>query len=390
MHFRALLLATAIAGSSLFLAACGGDVQPSQFGSASEGNQSQLANAGGSGSTSGNTGASSGTIRVSCDGPNNGTSSASSTTAQYVAIDLHCSVLASSVGYAIGGGEQVGVAFNLLERALLWRGSASTLVDLQPDGFTDSRAVATSGGVQVGSGSVDYGYSRHALKWAGTASSVVDLDPTARWPESWSEALGISGDQIVGYRWTRDGSYRAVVWTNNGVISLHPSGFSYSSAQATDGTQQVGVGWKIDATGYNHALLWVGSADSVVDLHPSGYYSSNASGVGDGQQVGYADSRGSRRALLWSGSASSVVNLHVPGFLETVAVAVASGRQVGWGAIAYEGPRRALLWKGTAESVVDLHSFLPPGTYSSQASGIDASGNVVGTADGRAVLWVRQ
>jgi hypothetical protein len=39
--------------------------------------------------------------------------------------------------------------------------------------------------------------------------------------------------------------------------------------------------------------------------------------------------------------------------------------------------------------VVDLHVFLPSGFASSQATGIDAAGNVIGRADGRAFLWVR-
>jgi hypothetical protein len=84
------------------------------------------------------------------------------------------------------------------------------------------------------------------------------------------------------------------------------------------------------------------------------------------------------------------VDLHVSRFQQTVAQAVAAGRQVGWGSLSFEGAKHALLWNGTAQSVVDLHTFLPPGFASSQAFGIDASGNVIGSADGHAILWVRQ
>jgi hypothetical protein len=66
------------------------------------------------------------------------------------------------------------------------------------------------------------------------------------------------------------------------------------------------------------------------------------------------------------------------------------GRQVGYGEIGATGPTHALLWNGTAESVVDLHGFLPPGFQTSKAQGIDTSGNIIGTADGHAILWVRQ
>jgi len=193
------------------------------------------------------------------------------------------------------------------------------------------------------------------------------------------------------------------MWTSGGVVDLNPSGFTGSSALATDGAQQVGNG--APHGGANHALLWMGSASSVIDLHPAGENESSAWGVGGGQQVGYGGNVGSRHALLWTGSAQSVVNLHPSGFYETVALAVAAGRQVGWGvtiesqfAAAHNtenGSPRALLWNGTANSVVDLHVFLPAGFTWSRANGIDAAGNIIGIAGdalrtNHAILWVRQ
>ena len=305
-------------------------------------------------------------------------------------------------GWGIGDGEQVGdclcaeselhgrlpAAPSIGERALLWRGSASTLVDLHPIGFTASSGSATSGGVQVGYGRI--GSGMHALKWAGSASSVVDLHPIGF---DSSEAVGISGDQIAGYGRTADVPH-ALLWTSRGVVDLHPRGFSGSRALATDGSKQVGEG-------DGHALLWTGRADSVVDLHPvnrRGSYwftaSSVALGVSGDQQVGYATTVldfQTRFALLWTGTAESVVELNPYLFIESVALAVANGRQVGWGTIGLPRTQtHALLWSGTADSAVDLHVFLPPGFQSSQATGIDASGNVIGTADGHPILWIRQ
>jgi hypothetical protein len=213
----------------------------------------------------------------------------------------------------------------------------------------------------------------------------VDLDPTG----VYSEARGISGEQIVGYGLTPAGTH-ALMWTSGGVVDLNPSGFDHSSAFATDGAQQVGYGSPLTGGG-DHALLWTGTANSAVDLHPpGGFLHSEAWGVGGGQQVGAAGDNGSWHALLWTGSAQSAVDLHVSRFQQTVAQAVAAGRQVGWGSLSFEGAKHALLWNGTAQSVVDLHTFLPPGFASSQAFGIDASGNVIGSADGHAILWVRQ
>lgn len=54
-----------------------------------------------------------------------------------------------------------------------------------------------------------------------------------------------------------------------------------------------------------------------------------------------------------------------------------------WGARSGPATRNAihaLLWRGRAGSVVDLHTFLPSGFTYSQASHIDATGDIVGSA----------
>lgn len=362
MGLKPALLTAATAGVLLLIAACGGD------GAAGETTQPQ---------------------------PDSG----SGTTAKYVTIDLKCAACTSAGGSGIGDGEQVGYGYTPDTRRgshiLLWTGSASSVVDL---GFDEegSAAVATSGGVQVGWYGTD-NYT-HALKWAGSASSVVDIHPGGVFRES--KAFGIAGDQIIGYGLT-DNQIHALLWTSHGVVDLNPGGFIGSSGTATDGRQQVGYGARTGGVGLgapvngNHALLWSGTADSVVDLHPaSGYDStSSATGVGGGQQVGWGGAFGSEHALLWTGSAQSVVDLHPGGFSRTAAQGVAAGQQVGWGTI--DGSTHALLWQGTADSVVDLHVFLPSGFTGSSASGIDASGNIIGSAVdaqgvGHAILWVRK
>lgn len=355
MNLNAALLAMATAGAFLLVAACGGD------------------------------------------GGDNGQSqpvSATGTSALCVAIDLHASGYVQTNGYfytvasGIGEGEQVGEACctSTGQHALLWRDTASSVVDLHPGGvWIRSIATATSGGIQVGVGSD--GNVFHALKWAGSASSAVDLHPSQF---RVSSALGISGDQIVGVG--SDPGIHALLWTSRGLVDLHPAGFVASRAYGTDGAQQVGSG--TSTTDNNeHALLWKGSGNSVVDLHPAGYTYSLAAGVSGGQQVGYGVTSSGEHALLWTGSAESVVDLHPSGFNESYVAAVAAGRQVGAGRTADYSPR-ALLWNGTADSVVNLHMFLPAGFDSSEAYGIDASGNVIGTAwasgyGSHAILWVR-
>ena len=380
MDLRAALLATATAGVLFLIAACGGG--------ASDSTPSQSDNRGGSG-----------TVAQSqpVSGGNGGGS-----TAKYVTIDLNCSACTSAGGSSIGDGEQVGSGYITGTRhMLLWRGSASSVVDL---GSLEAGAVlATSGGVQVGwAGNDDNG--PHALKWAGSAGSVVDIHPGGVFEESM--AFGIAGDQIIGYGLTAS-TIHALLWTSRGLVDLNPGGFLASSGTATDGGQQVGFGAPTGSIGIgltiygsvaiygNHALLWGGTAESVVDLHPvSGYDTTSANGVGGGQQVGWGGAYGSEHALLWTGTAESVVDLHPSGFSRTIAQAVAAGQQVGWGTTA-DGVTHALLWNGTAGSAVDLHIFLPAGFTGSSASGIDASGSIIGSATDakgvvHAILWAPQ
>ena len=96
----------------------------------------------------------------------------------------------------------------------------------------------------------------------------------------------------------------------------------------------------------------------------------------------------------------TAIDLNPSGFTASQANGVGGGQQVGFGrgpATGDEFPDHALLWSGSAASVVDLHAFLPPGFTSSQATGIDENGDIVGFARGpatglfndHAFLWHR-
>src|SRR5438094_7843023 len=72
---------------------------------------------------------------------------------QYSFIDLHPAALAdSSMGTGIGDGQQVGVGNSDTGgvTALLWSGSAATVVDLRPASFGTAQALGVGGGRQVG------------------------------------------------------------------------------------------------------------------------------------------------------------------------------------------------------------------------------------------------
>jgi hypothetical protein len=321
--------------------------------------------------------------------------------ATYSYTDLTSSGFTRSDGFGISGSHQVGSgsgsATGNNNHALLWSGTASSVVDLNPSGFTESRSYGISGSQQVGwaSGSAT-GSNQHAFLWSGTASSAVDLNPTGF---TWSLGRANSGSQQIGYGYgpATGSNQHALLWsgTASSAVDLNPTGFTQSSGERIYGTHQVGRGSGPATGNIDHALLWSGTASSVVDLNPSGFTGSGALGISGSQQVGlgYGSGTGNNNhALLWSGSASSVVDLNPSGFTMSVASGISGSQQVGYGASGNN--THALLWSGTASSVVDLGSLLSS-DYStwSVAEGIDANGNIFGyaiyipTGLTHAILW---
>ena len=319
----------------------------------------------------------------------------------FSAIDLHPRgrEIDESWVEGISEGQQVGesnhTGRSTPHHALLWRGSADSVVDLNPSGFVESEAHAVCGGQQVGW--VIPAQIPHAFLWRGSAASTVDLHPRGF---DDSEAFGTSGFEQVGYGGVSIGIVHALLWRGSAasVVDLHPRGFTSTEALSTSAGLQVGYGSGPATGGNNHALLWRGSAGSVVDLHPLGFDDSEAWGTSGGLEVGYGSgpfTGGHDHALLWRGTGGSVVDLNPRGFTESQAYGTSGEEQVGEG---YRPPApggHALLWHGSAASVVDLHVFLPPWFSQSSASGIDEAGNVIGTASGsssgttHAILWKR-
>jgi hypothetical protein len=124
---------------------------------------------------------------------------------------------------AVSGDTQVGYGYTLMSpavHALLWHGTAESVVDLNPFGFDFSLAQAVLGKQQVGTG-IGIGdttsYKRHALLWRGTAESVVDLhqfliDLPGTMVESSASAISLDGN-IIGLCSDVGGSTYVVMWT---------------------------------------------------------------------------------------------------------------------------------------------------------------------------------
>jgi uncharacterized membrane protein len=98
--------------------------------------------------------------------------------------------------------------------ALLWHGTAASMIDLQPSGFKDSCARAAHGNVQVGYGHTSSTGTIHALLWKGGANTAVDLQQYLPNTFTSSEAYAIdSAGDILGSAYsTSTVSWHAVVW----------------------------------------------------------------------------------------------------------------------------------------------------------------------------------
>jgi len=264
-------------------------------------------------------------------------------------------------------------------------GHAAIFVD-SPTGFVDLNPAAhesTTVSALTGTSEVGYGYPfgglPHALLWRGTAESVVDLHPTG-FNFSWANGAS-EGSQVGVGQWNIDGNFRALLWngTAQSVVQLHPpQHFSSSAHGASDSTQ---VGEVQTSTG-THAALWRGTSASFVDLHPRGSFESIAFGATETHQVGYSWTD-TVRAVLWSGTAASMVDLHPSGYVDSEARGIGGEYQVGQATVDEIFARHAFVWRGTAASGIDLHDALinlDDGFVESYARDVDVNGDVVGFA----------
>jgi hypothetical protein len=266
-----------------------------------------------------------------------------------------------------------GFSSPAVSHAVFWDPSG-TPIDLNPAGYRSSTGHATDGSQQVGYGQPTTGGGEHALLWSGSAASVVDLTPPGF---GFSVAVGIGGGQQVGYASSpaTAGASNAFIWTGTGAsgVNIHPAGFQLSVASDTDGVNQVGYG--NDASNTQDALLWSGTAASVVNLGPG-----QALGVYGNQQVGFG---AGNHAMLWTGSAASAIDLN--GSLNFSNAYSTNGlEQVGNGFNPTVNQTHAYLWTGSAASAVDLQPLLPAsGQWTdSDAYYVDPTGNIFGRAIG--------
>jgi hypothetical protein len=316
-------------------------------------------------------------------------------------------------GQAVGYGTTSGGA----SHALLWSSSAPA-TDLNQSGLNTSIAYGTVPGgsdqtsyQQCGSGSgPSTNNQTHAMIWLGTATSAVDMNPTNIAGINTSEIFGLGGGAFrhagygssaaFGVNTINPTGYNnhAIVWTDsasNTAIDLNPTnlvGYTNSIAFGTAYLREVGYAYGSATGGNDHAMLWLESAGSAVDLNPTniaGFTSSAALyTTPNNQQVGFgygSSTNANDHALLWSGSGNTAVDLNPLGFTSSSANRTNGVEQLGAGYKPGDAAdAHALLWYGSANSALQLEGLLPStGAWTSSiANTFDASGNAYGTATG--------
>lgn len=291
--------------------------------------------------------------------------------AQWTVVNLHPDGATESGAYGVSGEHQAGYArVGGSDHASRWSGSAASWVDLHPASAAESFVYGMDGDLQVGWARV--AGSEHASLWKGSAASWVDLHPS--WATS-SVAFGIGDGRQAGMV-TAENRDHAGLWSGiaGSWLELHPAGARESRARAVRGSKQVGSTFtnNLDTV----ASLWSNTSGSWKNLHPAVAWWSEAYGVDGNEQSGYAMIQGDQHASLWRGTAESWVDLNPVGARGSFARATHAGQQVGkvWFS---GGPTVASLWNGTAESWVNLHVFVPSIFSSSEANSISHDGEFV-------------
>lgn len=192
--------------------------------------------------------------------------------------------------------------------AALWRGTAASYVNLNPNVAVFSEAWAATDSIQVGMVSIG-AKSTIAALWRGTPGSFVDLSGGARG----SIAYGAFGETQVGWRMlgTTSGLNHAALWSGTAAsfVDLHPavSNAPTASSEALAVYENHQVGWAL-VSGQSHAFIWQGTAASAVDLNPflpAGYVNAVATDISsDGSFLyvgGYTITPGTnrRQAVVW-------------------------------------------------------------------------------------------
>jgi hypothetical protein len=328
--------------------------------------------------------------------------SAAAAHAQYTVVNLTPTTppgAAPATAFTVNGDFQAGVvdvSGNM--HAWLWSNSAPG-TDLHPTdpGSPEATQILRMNATHAAGWGMFSGTPQAAL-WTFGAPTPFQQLPNLTFSDS--QANDVDNGNAVGVG-TVSGVSHAVLWPFMGIapLDLHTMsavGPNYLSSIATsiDGPRVAGTAAFNNATEDPHAVVWNTQLATFTDLHPlTGFTSSNATSIEGDRVVGYGlqdTLDGDIHALVWNLVGNSFTDIHPVGYVSSFASMTNGDLIVGWASDVNDVPT-AMLWDGGL--TVDLSQYLPAGVYvSSQAFGVDAEGNIVGTAtDGsgnvHAILW---
>jgi probable HAF family extracellular repeat protein len=314
--------------------------------------------------------------------PSASPTAASTTAAEYRAVDLGTLGGAGSIAFGINkSGQIVGQSLTAQTQnhAFLW--SAGVMTDLGTLGGRSSRAFGIDGAGRIVGGATTAGQngSTHAFLW--TNGVMQDLGTLGG---IFSEATAINaGGQVVGASSIgvnpQADPIHAFLWKSGTMTDLGTLGGDYSYARGINPLGDV-VGESKTATGRLHAFLW--SNGTMTDLGPT---AGQAYGINrSGRVVGSTGS--TPRATVW---VNGEKRLWGPAGTVSAGFGVnAAGLVVG--VIQASGANQAVLWnKGVATVLRTIGGDLVHG----QAFAINADGEIAGESTtvagdvSHATLW---
>jgi len=307
----------------------------------------------------------------------------------------------------------------LLGHTYRWQKNGTDLFDGPSDGGGTIGGAATSTLVITELASADQGvYTLAASNECGTSvSDPIDVSvvsppdihvawtATALHPNGalTSRAYGVGDGQETGtatYPGPEGDEEHAMLWVGSAesAIDLHDPSTIKTGAVATANGVQAGNWWEPFEIFHNgqwylvyfpEACLWSGTAGSFQNLRVSGWEYSGCYDTDGVRQIG-AVSRDDEvgnvytRAGMWAGTSGSWISLHPgEGVSNSSGAALDGDHQYGSILTPYPGPiRKAARWSGTAASYEDMH---PTGASRSWVTGA-GDGQQVGTAEFGGVL----
>ena len=221
-------------------------------------------------------------------------------------------------GYAMPTGtQQVGV--NASNQAMLWSGSASSAINLQPTGWYSSSGragyyTATTGAQQFGNAVQTGGGNNQALLWSGSASNFVNLTPNA-WAIStgYGAYVSSSGAHQVGTVSQPGALEQAAYWSGSAgsFVDLNPNGalrsFALSGSATPSGGEMI-VGDAAFTAIHDHPIVWLSAnPNDYIDLFP--LVGEGTAWATNGRYV-VGTARGAVSVFVWDSQTNQVTNLY--------------------------------------------------------------------------------